>query len=44
MGSEMDWIMGKGSWEVREGGYGCKGVGWKWVLKKKVRGEGSIEK
>src|SRR5687768_13712678 len=42
--SEMDSIMSNGTWEVVERPYGCKPVGCKWVLKKKLRPDGTIEK
>jgi hypothetical protein len=40
--SEMDSIMSNGSWEVVERPYGCKPVGCKWVLKKKLRPNGTF--
>jgi hypothetical protein len=42
--SEMDSIMSNGTWEVIERPYGCKPVGCKWVFKKKLRPDGTIEK
>ena len=42
--SEMDSIMFNGTWEVAERLYGCKPVGCKWVFKKKLRPDGTIEK
>jgi hypothetical protein len=42
--SEMDSIMSNGTWEVVERSYGCKPVGCKWVFKKKLRPDGTIEK
>jgi hypothetical protein len=42
--SEMDSIMSNGPWEVVERPYGCKPVGCKWVLKKKLRPDGTIDK
>jgi hypothetical protein len=42
--SEMDSIMSNGTWEVIECPYGCKPVGCKWVLKKKLRPDGTIDK
>nr|ABF93649.1 retrotransposon protein, putative, Ty1-copia subclass [Oryza sativa Japonica Group] len=42
--SEMDSIMSNGTWEVVEHPYGCKPVGCKWVFKKKLRPDGTIEK
>ena len=32
------------SWEITDRPYGCKPVGCKWVFKKKVRPDGTIEK
>ena len=40
----MDSIMSNGTWEVDECPYGCKLVGCKWVFKKKLRPDGTIEK
>ena len=40
----MDSIMSNGTWEVVERPYGCKPVGCKWVFKKKLRLDGTIEK
>ena len=42
--SEMDSIMSNGTWEVVDRPYGCKPVGCKWVFKKKLRSDGTIEK
>ena len=42
--SEMDSIMSNGTWEVIDRPYGCKPVGCKWVFKKKLRPDGTIEK
>ena len=42
--SEMDSIMSNGTWGVIERPYGCKPVGCKWVFKKKLRPDGTIEK
>jgi hypothetical protein len=39
--SEMDSIMSNGTWEVVERPYRCKPVGCKWVLKKKLRLDGT---
>jgi hypothetical protein len=36
--------MSNGTWEVVERPYGCKPVGCKWVLKKKLRPDGTIDK
>jgi hypothetical protein len=42
--SEMDSIMSNGIWKVVEHPYECKPVGRKWVFKKKLRLDGTIEK
>jgi hypothetical protein len=42
--SEMDFIMSNGTLEVVDRPYGCKPVGCKWVLKKKLRPDDTIEK
>ena len=42
--SEMDSIMSNRTWEVVERPYGCKSVGCKWVFKKNLRLDGTIEK
>jgi hypothetical protein len=42
--SEMDSIMSNRTWEVVECPYGCKPVGCKWVLKNKLRPDGTIDK
>ncbi|KAK1631549.1 hypothetical protein QYE76_005864, partial [Lolium multiflorum] len=42
--SEMDSILANGTWEVNDRPYGCKPVGCKWVFKKKLRPDGTIEK
>jgi hypothetical protein len=42
--SEMDSIMANGTWEITERPYGCKPLGCKWVFKKKLRPDGTIEK
>jgi hypothetical protein len=42
--SEMDSIMSNGTWEVVHRPYGCKPVGCKWVFKKKLRPDDTIEK
>uniref|UniRef100_I1R8M9 Reverse transcriptase Ty1/copia-type domain-containing protein n=1 Tax=Oryza glaberrima TaxID=4538 RepID=I1R8M9_ORYGL len=44
VGSEMDSIIANGTWEVTERPYGCKPVGCKWMFKKKLRPDGTIEK
>ena len=40
----MDSIMSNGTWEVVERPYGCKPIGCKWVFKKKLRPDGTIER
>ena len=40
----MDSILSNGTWEVTERPYGCKLVGCKWVFKKELRPNGTIEK
>ncbi|XP_066383723.1 cytochrome P450 89A2-like [Miscanthus floridulus] len=42
--SEMNSIMSNGTWEVVDRPFGCKPVGCKWVFKKKLRPDGTIEK
>ena len=42
--SEMDSILSNGMWELTKRPYGCKPVGCKWVFKKKLRPDGTIEK
>jgi hypothetical protein len=42
--SEMDFITTNGTWEVTDRPVGCKPVGCKWVFKKKLRTDGTIEK
>jgi hypothetical protein len=42
--SEMNSIMYNGTWEVVSRPYGCKPIGCKWVFKKKLRPDGTIEK
>ena len=42
--NEMDSILSNGIWELSERPYGCKPVGCKWVFKKKLRPDGTIEK
>ena len=36
--------MANGTWEITDRPYGCKPVGCKWVFKKKLRPDGTIEK
>jgi hypothetical protein len=40
----MDSIMSNGNWEVIERHYECKPIGSKWVFKKKLRPNGTIER
>jgi hypothetical protein len=40
----MDSIMSNGTWEVVDCPYECKPVGCKWVIKKKLRPDGTIKK
>ena len=40
----MDSIKSNGTWEVVDRPYGCKPVGCKWVFKKKMRPDGTVEK
>jgi hypothetical protein len=40
----MDSILANGTWDLTERPYGCKPVGCKWVFKKKLRADGTIEK
>jgi hypothetical protein len=42
--SEMNSIMSNGTWEVVDRPYGCKPVRCKWVFKKKLRPDDTIEK
>jgi hypothetical protein len=42
--NEMDSILSNGIWELSERPHGCKPVGCKWVFKKKIRPDGTIEK
>ena len=42
--SEMDLILSNDTWELTERPYGRKPVGCKWVFKKKLRPDGTIEK
>jgi hypothetical protein len=39
-----DSIMSNGTWEVVERPYGCKPIGCKWVFKKKLEPDGTIER
>jgi hypothetical protein len=40
----MDSILSNGTWELVDRPYGCKPVGCKWVLKKKLRPDDTIDK
>jgi hypothetical protein len=40
----MDSIMSNSTWEVVERPYGCKPIGSKWVFKKKLWPDGTIER
>jgi hypothetical protein len=42
--SEMDSIFSNGTWELSELPFGCKPIGCKWVIKKKLRPNGTIDK
>jgi hypothetical protein len=42
--NEIDSILSKGTWEVTDRPYRCKPVGCKWVFKKKLKPDGTIEK
>jgi len=42
--SEMDSILSNGTWELTEQPYGCKPVGCKWIFKKKLMPDGTIDK
>jgi hypothetical protein len=42
--SEMDSILSNGTWELVDQPYGCKPMGCKWVFKKKLRPDGTIDK
>jgi hypothetical protein len=42
--SEMDSILANETWEITDRPYGCKPIGCKWLFKKKLRHDGSIEK
>ena len=42
--SEMDSIMSNGTWEIVKRPYGYKPIGCKWVFKKKLRPDGTIER
>ena len=40
----MDSILSNGIWELTERPYGCKPVGCKWIFKKKLKPDGTINK
>ena len=42
--SKMDSILANETWEITDCPYGCKPIGCKWVFKKKLRPDGTIEK
>jgi hypothetical protein len=42
--TEMDSILSKGTWKLVDQPYGCKPVGCKWVFKKKLRPDGTLDK
>jgi hypothetical protein len=42
--SEMESIMSNGTWEVVDRPYGCQPIGCKWIFKKKLRLDGTIER
>jgi hypothetical protein len=42
--SEMDPIISNGTWEVIEHPYGCKLIESKWMFKKKLRHDDTIER
>jgi hypothetical protein len=42
--SEMDSIISNGTWELVDRPYGCRPVGCKWVFKKKLMVDGTIDK
>src|SRR3954464_9206016 len=42
--SEMDSILANGTWELTERPYGCKPLGCKWVFKRKLRPDDTVEK
>jgi hypothetical protein len=41
--SEMDSILSNGTWELSELPFGCKPIGCRWVFKKKLRPNGTID-
>jgi hypothetical protein len=42
--SEMDSIMLNGTWQINDCPNGCKPIGCKWIFKRKLRPDGTIEK
>ena len=40
----MDSILSNGTWELTERSYGCKLVVCKWIFKKKLKSDGTIDK
>ena len=42
--SEIDSILSNGTWELSQLPFGCKPIGYKWVFKKKLRPDGTIDK
>jgi len=42
--SEIDSVLSNETWDVLECPYGWKPVGYKWLFKKKLRPDGTIEK
>jgi hypothetical protein len=42
--SDMNYIMSNATWEVVERPYGSKPIGSKWMFKKKLRPDGTIER
>jgi hypothetical protein len=42
--NEMDLILSNGTWELSERPHGCKPVGCKWMFKKQLRHDGTVEK
>jgi hypothetical protein len=42
--SEIDSLLSNGTWELSELPFGCKHVGCKWVFKKELKPDGTIDK
>jgi hypothetical protein len=40
----MDSILASGTWEITDRPYGCQPLGCKWVFKRKLRPDGTVEK